>query len=84
LLAEAAAILSRHRPPDTPVVIARNLGRPGEAVRTVALADLARGEIEAEIDMLTIVLVGSRRTRRLSAAPHLVYTPRGYFDRDLA
>jgi precorrin-3B methylase len=34
--------------------------------------------------MLTIVLVGSRRTRRLSADPRLVYTPRGYFDRSLA
>jgi cobalt-precorrin 5A hydrolase/precorrin-3B C17-methyltransferase len=84
LLAEAAAILLCHRPPDTPVVIARNLGRPGEAVRTIALADLAQGEIGAEIDMLTIVLVGSRRTRRLSVDPRLVYTPRGYLDRELA
>jgi cobalt-precorrin 5A hydrolase/precorrin-3B C17-methyltransferase len=78
LLDEAAAILSRHRPPDTPVVVARNLGRAGERVRTIALCELAH----TEIDMLTIVLVGSRRTRRLAADPHLVYTPRGYFDRD--
>jgi cobalt-precorrin 5A hydrolase/precorrin-3B C17-methyltransferase len=84
LLAAAAAILSRHRPPDTPVVIARNLGRPGEAVRTITLAELVAGTADTEIDMLTIVLIGSRRTRRLSTEPHLVYTPRGYFDRDLA
>jgi cobalt-precorrin 5A hydrolase/precorrin-3B C17-methyltransferase len=83
LLAEAAAILSRHRPPDTPVVLARNLGRAGESVRTIALCDLARAEINAEIDMLTLVLVGGSRTRRLTADPRLVYTPRGYFDRDL-
>jgi cobalt-precorrin 5A hydrolase/precorrin-3B C17-methyltransferase len=82
LLAEAAAILLRHRPPDTPVVLARNLGRAGESVRTVALGDLGRAAVNAEIDMLTVVLVGSRRTRRLAADPRLVYTPRGYFDRE--
>src|SRR3546814_3793016 len=31
-LAEAVAILRRHRPDDTPVVLARNLGRPGACV----------------------------------------------------
>src|SRR5206468_1832228 len=29
-LAEAARVLLRHRPPETPVFIARNLGRDGE------------------------------------------------------
>ena len=33
LLAEAAAILARHRAPQTPVLIARNLGRDGESRR---------------------------------------------------
>lgn len=77
LLGEAAAILLRHRPPDTPVVLARNLGRAGEQVRTIALCGLAH----AEIDMLTVALIGSRRTRRLAKDPRLVYTPRGYLDR---
>ncbi|HJU17373.1 MAG TPA: precorrin-3B C(17)-methyltransferase, partial [Stellaceae bacterium] len=84
LLREAAAILSRHRPPDTPVVLARNLGRAGEEMRTVALCELARGTIDAEVDMLTVALIGSRRTRRLAADLRRVYTPRGYFNRDPA
>ncbi|MGH7039682.1 MAG: SAM-dependent methyltransferase, partial [Stellaceae bacterium] len=78
LLDEATEILLRHRPPATPVVLARNLGRAGEVVRTIALCDLGT----AAIDMLTIVLVGSRRTRRLTADPRFLYTPRGYLDRE--
>jgi cobalt-precorrin 5A hydrolase/precorrin-3B C17-methyltransferase len=75
-LAAARAIFLEHRPPTTPVVIARNLGRADEAVRIVALAALAVDEV----DMLTLVLIGSSATRR---APRLhgadwVYTPRGY------
>src|SRR4051794_17667265 len=57
--AEAAGLLLRHRPPLTPCVVARNLGRAGETTRILPLAELA----EAEADMLTIVLVGSSRTR---------------------
>ena len=34
----------------------------------------------ADIDMLTIVLVGSSRTRRVDGDPSHVYTPRGYLD----
>ena len=33
-LAEARNILLRHRTPDTPVVLARNLGRPGQTVKS--------------------------------------------------
>ena len=61
-------ILLRHRPPETPVFIARNLGRAGEERRIICLSELAG----ADIDMLTLVLVGSsrtRRSRRRSAAP---------------
>lgn len=76
LIGEAAAILACHRPPDTPVLIARNLGRDGESHRVLTLAELA----EADLDMLSVVLVGSRSTRRLAADPQRVYTPRGYFD----
>ena len=39
-LERAFAILAQHRPPDTPVVIASNLGRPEEKVRIVPLRRL--------------------------------------------
>jgi cobalt-precorrin 5A hydrolase/precorrin-3B C17-methyltransferase len=74
-LAEAAAILLRHRSPDTPVFIGRNLGRDGETRRALTLSDLA----DAEVDMSSLVIVGSRTTRRLAADNSYVYTPRGYF-----
>ncbi|HVB17124.1 MAG TPA: precorrin-3B C(17)-methyltransferase [Stellaceae bacterium] len=74
-LAEAAAILLAHRPPDTPCVIARNLGRAGETTRILRLDELA----DAAADMLSVVLVGSRHTRLLAGNPPRVYTPRGYF-----
>jgi cobalt-precorrin 5A hydrolase / cobalt-factor III methyltransferase / precorrin-3B C17-methyltransferase len=75
-LAEAAAILLGHRPPETPVVIARNLGRAGETQRVLRLDELA----DAEADMLSLVLVGNRQTRVIPGDPPRLYTPRGYFD----
>jgi len=74
-LAQAIAILLRHRPADTPVVLARNLGRDGETVRTVRLADLQVNDV----DMLTVVLVGSSSTRQVTAGGKTwTFTPRGY------
>src|SRR5690606_16994039 len=75
-LADAVDILRHHRPADTPVVLARNLGRPGETVTVVDLAELA----PEVVDMLTVVLVGSSETRRVvrSGGGAWVYTPRGY------
>jgi cobalt-precorrin 5A hydrolase/precorrin-3B C17-methyltransferase len=75
-LAQAVAILREHRPADTPVVLARNLGRPGESVTTVDLAELTPDMV----DMLTVVLVGSSETRRVARPDGgaWVYTPRGY------
>jgi cobalt-precorrin 5A hydrolase/precorrin-3B C17-methyltransferase len=78
-LAEAADILLRHRSPETPVFIARNLGRYGEERQLICLSELAG----AEIDMLTSVLVGNSRTRRINSDPPRLYTPRGYFDRSV-
>src|SRR5215472_8310864 len=75
-LAEAAEILLRHRSPQTPVFLGRNLGRPGEQGRNLALSQLA----DAEVDMLTLVLVGSSTTRRLDTDPPRLYTPRGYLE----
>jgi len=75
-LAEAAAILLEHRPPETPVFIARNLGRVGETHRVMRLDELA----DAAADMLSLVLVGNRQTRIIPGDPPRLYTPRGYFD----
>jgi cobalt-precorrin 5A hydrolase/precorrin-3B C17-methyltransferase len=75
-LAEAAAILLGHRPPETPVAIARNLGRAGETQQILRLADLA----DADADMLSLVLIGNRQTRLIAGDPARLYTPRGYFD----
>jgi cobalt-precorrin 5A hydrolase/precorrin-3B C17-methyltransferase len=76
LLTEARETLLRHRPADTPVILAASLGRQGETVRTVRLADL---RVE-DVDMLTVAIVGSSHTRRIESGDGSarVYTPRGY------
>jgi cobalt-precorrin 5A hydrolase/precorrin-3B C17-methyltransferase len=74
-LAQAVEILLRHRPPQTPVFLGRNLGRGGEEGHILTLSEL----VSSEIDMLTIVIVGSSTTRRLDTDPPWLYTPRGYF-----
>ena len=75
LLAEAREILLQHRPADTPVMLASNLGRPTEQVRYRRLDAL---EVD-EVDMLTVVLIGSSNTRlaQLGEGPRM-FTPRGY------
>jgi len=76
-LAEAANIMLRHRSPEVPVFLGRNLGRDGEERQIIPLSELA----DAGIDMLTIVLIGSSQTRRVGNQPPQLYTPRGYLDR---
>lgn len=75
-LARAVEILSAHRPADTPVVLGRNLGRAGETITVLELAELTPDKV----DMLTVVLVGASTTRRVTRADGgcWVYTPRGY------
>ena len=75
-LAAAKEILLRHRPAETPVVLARNLGREGETVAVVMLGDL---KVE-DVDMLTLVIVGSSATRAVQRPDGgvWIYTPRGY------
>ena len=75
-LLRAVDILRRDRPAETPVVLARNLGRDGEAVSVIDLAALT----PEAVDMLTVVLVGSSETRRVARGDGgaWVYTPRGY------
>jgi cobalt-precorrin 5A hydrolase/precorrin-3B C17-methyltransferase len=75
-LLAAREILSAARPADTPVVLGRNLGRPGESLRITTLAKLD----PADVDMLTVVLIGASTTRAVSRPDggSWVYTPRGY------
>ncbi|MEH2243482.1 precorrin-3B C(17)-methyltransferase [Nostoc sp.] len=77
-LAEARNILLLHRTPDTPVVLARNLGRPGQTVKVITLDQLA----PATADMRTIILIGSTKTQTIKRGDGniWVYTPRRYTD----
>jgi cobalt-precorrin 5A hydrolase/precorrin-3B C17-methyltransferase len=75
-LGRARDILLSARLPETPVALARNLGRTGESVTVTTLGALD----PATIDMLTLVLIGSSTTRRIADRP-LLYTPRGYADK---
>ncbi|MBA2535748.1 MAG: precorrin-3B C(17)-methyltransferase [Rubrobacter sp.] len=70
-LGKVKEILLGHRPPDTPVGIVKDAYRP---TQRVTLTDLASLRPE-DVDMLTIVVVGSSQTR--IAAGRMV-TPRGY------
>ncbi|WP_458089977.1 precorrin-2 C(20)-methyltransferase [Streptomyces malaysiensis] len=73
---KARELLLEHRAPDTPVVLGRDIGGPGERVRIVRLADLD----PAQVDMRTIILVGSSQTRtaRRGDGTEVVWTPRRY------
>lgn len=75
-LAWARDKLLEYRPADTPVILATNLGRPGEHVRTVPLGELNVDDV----DMLTVVVVGSSESRTVTMGDGKtwVYTPRGY------
>jgi cobalt-precorrin 5A hydrolase/precorrin-3B C17-methyltransferase len=75
LLALARDRLLAHRPADCPVLLASSLGRPEEALRYRRLDAL---EVD-EVDMLTVVLVGSSQSRLwASGEGPRMYTPRGY------
>jgi len=76
-LPAARAILLAHRAPETPVALARNLGRPGESIIVTTLGALA----PEDVDMLTLVLVGSSTTRLVPGDPPRLYTPRGYAEK---
>ena len=70
-LARAIEILAAKRPPSTPVVVARAVGREEQSVTATCLRDLD----QSSVDMMTLLIVGSTETR--STGGH-VYTPRGY------
>jgi cobalt-precorrin 5A hydrolase/precorrin-3B C17-methyltransferase len=75
-LERAFAILAAHRPDDTPVIIASNLGRPEETVKIVRFADFNPDDV----DMLTLVMVGSSQSKSFARGDGktYAYTPRGY------
>jgi cobalt-precorrin 5A hydrolase / precorrin-3B C17-methyltransferase len=75
-IVKAFDILRPHRNPDTPVVLASNLGRPEEKVRLLRF-DEFRPE---DVDMLTLVMVGSSQSKAFKRGDGqtYAYTPRGY------
>ena len=74
-LGKALEILREARPTTTPVALARNLGRPGEAVTVTDLAGIQ----PEQVDMLTLVMVGGADSRRLDLPDgSRIWTPRGY------
>jgi precorrin-2 C20-methyltransferase/precorrin-3B C17-methyltransferase len=75
-VAAARDLLLEHRSADTPVVVGRDVGGPGERVTVVRLADLD----PASVDMRTLLLVGSSRTRiaERGDGDQVVFTPRHY------
>ena len=76
LIVAAKRIFCANRPSGTPVIIASNLGRLEERVRVVKLAEFN----PEEIDMLTIVLIGSSQSRAFQRGDGetIAFTPRGY------
>lgn len=72
-LQRACDILLRHAKPETVCGAVRNIGREGEAVEVMTLAELR----DYEADMFTTVFVGNSHTRVIDG--HMV-TPRGYRD----
>ena len=70
-LGKVREILLRHRPPETPVGVVRDAYRP---TQQISLTDLASLRPES-VDMLTVVVVGSSRTRVVAGR---MVTPRGY------
>jgi cobalt-precorrin 5A hydrolase/precorrin-3B C17-methyltransferase len=75
-LGRALEIVRLHRDAQTPVVLGRDIGRPGQTLSVLNL-----GELQPEmVDMRTMVLVGSSTTSRFERAGggEWVYTPRWY------
>jgi cobalt-precorrin 5A hydrolase/precorrin-3B C17-methyltransferase len=71
-LGKVQKILLEHRPPDTPVGIVKDAYRENQRI---ILTDLASLHPE-DVDMLTIVVVGSSQTRLVAGR---MVTPRGWY-----
>jgi cobalt-precorrin 5A hydrolase/precorrin-3B C17-methyltransferase len=75
-LGQALEVVSRHRTPETVVVLGRDIGRPGQTLRVTTLGELTPDQV----DMRTMVLIGSSTTCVFPRAEggEWVYTPRWY------
>ena len=75
-LGRALEIVAQHRLAATPVVLGRDIGRPGQTLRTTTLGQLTPDQV----DMRTMVLIGSSTTCVFPRAGggEWVYTPRWY------
>ncbi|WP_095052946.1 precorrin-3B C(17)-methyltransferase [Pseudomonas sp. Irchel s3b2] len=75
-LGRALEIVAQHRTPETPVVLGRDIGRPGQTLRVTTLGALT----PEQVDMRTMVLIGSSTTCVFPRAEggEWVYTPRWY------
>jgi len=75
-LGRALEIVALHRTPETPVVLGRDIGRPGQTLRVTMLGQLT----PEQVDMRTMVLIGSSTTCVFPRAGggEWVYTPRWY------
>jgi cobalt-precorrin 5A hydrolase / precorrin-3B C17-methyltransferase len=75
-LTAAKEILMETRSGTTPVILARNLGRSGQQVKVITLAELT----PESADMRTVILIGSSQTKLIPRADgsNWVYTPRSY------
>ncbi|MGE8399140.1 MAG: precorrin-3B C(17)-methyltransferase, partial [Burkholderiales bacterium] len=75
-LGRALEIVRQHRDGNTPVVLGRDIGRPGQTLKVVSLAEL----VPEMVDMRTMVLLGSSTTCQFPKADGTpwVYTPRWY------
>ncbi|WP_019936960.1 precorrin-3B C(17)-methyltransferase [Bordetella sp. FB-8] len=75
-LDHALDIVRNWRTPATPVVLGRDIGRPGAKLTTTTLGELRSDQV----DMRTVVIVGSSTTRGVQGGPQgeWIYTPRWY------
>ena len=80
-LGRALEIVGQHRTAQTPVVLGRDIGRPGQTLRVTTLGQLTPDQV----DMRTMVLIGSSTTCVFPRAQggDWVYTPRWYGNKPL-
>lgn len=81
-LGRALEIVAQHRTPETPVVLGRDIGRPGQTLRVTTLGALT----PEQVDMRTMVLIGSSTTCTFPRAGggEWVYTPRWYGEKPVS
>jgi cobalt-precorrin 5A hydrolase / precorrin-3B C17-methyltransferase len=75
-LDKAIELLLRHRSAEVPVILAKDVGRPGQRIITKTLGTV----VGSDADMRTAILIGSSKTRTIEQ-PHQktwIYTPRHY------